>query len=62
MDSNKTVKVAYFGLPRDLFCRDSYQTGDEKTPLPVRWMAPESLKKDIFSTPSDVVGVISSTN
>ena len=55
VDIHKVVKVADFGLSRDLFCRDYYRVGDGKTPLPVRWMAPESLDSSVFTTQSDVV-------
>ena len=57
VDSHRVVKVADFGLSRELFCRDYYRIGDDKTPLPVRWMAPESLKSSVFTTQSDVVSI-----
>ena len=59
MDVNRVVKVADFGLSRDLFARDYYRIEDGKTPLPVRWMAPESLTKSMFTTMSDVVSRVS---
>ena len=49
------VKVADFGLSRDLYFRDYYRISDRMTPLPVRWMAPESLQTNIFKLESDVV-------
>lgn len=54
VDINKVVKVADFGLSRDLFSRDYYRVDNGKTPLPVRWMAPESLESSVFTTKSDV--------
>ncbi|XP_043602094.1 insulin-like receptor isoform X3 [Bombus pyrosoma] len=48
-----TVKVGDFGMTRDVYERDYYRKGS-KGLLPVRWMAPESLKDGVFSTYSDV--------
>ena len=55
VDEWGTVKVADFGLSRDLFTRDYYRADDYKRPLPVRWMAPECLQQGFFTTASDVV-------
>ncbi|XP_076235899.1 insulin-like receptor-like [Calliopsis andreniformis] len=48
-----TVKVGDFGMTRDVYERDYYRKGS-KGLLPVRWMAPESLKDGVFSSFSDV--------
>lgn len=48
-----TVKVGDFGMTRDIYERDYYRKGS-KGLLPVRWMAPESLKDGVFSSFSDV--------
>uniref|UniRef100_A0A5F8GU09 Tyrosine-protein kinase receptor n=1 Tax=Monodelphis domestica TaxID=13616 RepID=A0A5F8GU09_MONDO len=48
-----TVKIGDFGMTRDVYETDYYRKGG-KGLLPVRWMAPESLKDGIFSTHSDV--------
>ena len=51
--------MADFGLSRDLFSRDYYRVGgDGKTPLPVRWMAPDCLTENKFTTMSDVVSTL----
>ena len=51
-----TVKVADFGLSRELLLRDYYRSdGNGLTPVPVRWLAPESLEASVFTTMSDVV-------
>lgn len=55
MDEQEVVKVADFGLSRDLYHRDYYRISDKFMPLPVRWMAPESLKDHVFVQQSDVV-------
>ncbi|ERE87386.1 insulin receptor-related protein [Cricetulus griseus] len=48
-----TVKIGDFGMTRDVYETDYYRKGG-KGLLPVRWMAPESLKDGIFTTQSDV--------
>ena len=50
------VKVADFGLSRDIYTTEYYRTKDKARPMPMKWMAPESLQKDLFTSPSDVVG------
>lgn len=42
-----------FGMTRDIYETDYYRKGG-KALLPVRWMAPESLKDGIFTSLSDV--------
>lgn len=48
-----TVKIGDFGMTRDIYETDYYRKGG-KGLLPVRWMAPESLKDGVFTTCSDV--------
>ncbi|XP_058171613.1 insulin-like receptor [Anopheles ziemanni] len=48
-----TVKIGDFGMTRDIYETDYYRKGT-KGFLPVRWMAPESLKDGMFSSASDV--------
>jgi len=47
------VKVADFGLSRDLFDRDYYKSS-VKTQLPLKWMPPESIKYGRYTEKSDV--------
>ena len=54
LDDQMTVKVADFGLSRDVYERAYYSSENNKTKLPVRWMAPESLEKGIYDSKSDV--------
>jgi serine/threonine protein kinase len=49
------VKVADFGLSRDIYERDYYSSDNRKNKLPVKWMAPESLEKGIYTSKTDVV-------
>ncbi|XP_012935847.1 putative molluscan insulin-related peptide(s) receptor [Aplysia californica] len=48
-----TVKIADFGMARDVYMTDYYRK-DQRALLPVRWMAPESLHDGIFTTMSDI--------
>ncbi|XP_071442335.1 fibroblast growth factor receptor 4-like, partial [Hetaerina americana] len=47
------LKIADFGLARDIHCQDYYRkTTDGR--LPVKWMAPEALFRRVYTTQSDV--------
>ncbi|XP_069500245.1 macrophage-stimulating protein receptor isoform X2 [Ambystoma mexicanum] len=55
MDETFTVKVADFGLARDVFDKEYYSIRrHKKAKLPVKWMAIESLQTQKFTTKSDV--------
>ena len=49
-----TVRVADFGLSRDVYVTD-YYTMSQSVPLPVKWLAPEALFDRVFSERTDVV-------
>ncbi|XP_007442052.1 macrophage-stimulating protein receptor-like [Python bivittatus] len=55
LDETFTVKVADFGLARDIFDKEYYSIRQHRgAKLPVKWMALESLQTQKFTTKSDV--------
>ena len=54
MDSKFTVKIADFGMSREVSSMDYYRIGSSKACLPVRWMPPEALMYGKFTLKSDV--------
>lgn len=53
VSADGTCKVADFGLARDIYQSDYYRK-ERGGMLPIRWMAPESVKDGVFTTSSDV--------
>ena len=51
--SDNVIKICDFGLAKDIYKTNNYK---KKTtgPLPIKWMAVESLTDQIFSTQSDI--------
>ncbi|XP_010209286.1 PREDICTED: macrophage-stimulating protein receptor-like, partial [Tinamus guttatus] len=55
LEETLTVKVADFGLARDVFDKEYYSIRQHRhAKLPVKWMALESLQTQKFTTKSDV--------
>ncbi|XP_044136230.1 hepatocyte growth factor receptor isoform X1 [Bufo gargarizans] len=55
LDETFTVKVADFGLARDVYDKEYYSVHNKTAAkLPVKWMALESLQTQKFTTKSDV--------
>lgn len=54
VDKDHHVKVADFGLSRDLYEGDYYRMEDMAYPLPVRWMSVESIFGKTYNSHSDV--------
>lgn len=48
-----SVKIGDLGMSRDVFQQDYYRKGG-KGLMPVRWMAPESIRDGVFTSFSDV--------
>lgn len=58
LDDDLRVKVADFGLSRDLYnFTNIYQSTARGAKLPVKWMSPESVETRHYSSKSDVVRV-----
>lgn len=56
LDETFTVKVADFGLARDIFDKEYYSIQrHRRAKLPIKWMALESLQTQKFTTKTDVV-------
>ena len=54
VDNNFTVKIADFGMSREVSGMDYYRIGNSKACLPLRWMPPEALLYGKFTLKSDV--------
>ena len=57
MDVNLGVKVADFGLTRDIYETDYYRQTHQGR-VPIKWMALESLHDRISNEKTDVVGSV----
>ena len=57
---NLNVRVADFGLTRDIYSTEYYRI-EKHTTLPVKWMALESLLDGYFDEKTDVVSYTSSS-
>ena len=57
MDENLCIKVADFGLARDVYVTEYYRNKNTEK-LPVKWMAPEALHDKISNEKTDVVSLL----
>uniref|UniRef100_A0AC34Q5S6 Receptor protein-tyrosine kinase n=1 Tax=Panagrolaimus sp. JU765 TaxID=591449 RepID=A0AC34Q5S6_9BILA len=53
VSADETVKIGDFGMARDIYYHEYYKPAGKRL-MPVRWMAPESLKDGKFTVKSDV--------
>ena len=53
INDERVCKVADFGFARDIMGNHIYERKSEGR-LPIRWMAPESLYDNVFSSKTDV--------
>lgn len=56
-DGSYIVKVADFGMSRDIYEKDYYVTDNMNKPLPIKWMSVESLREGRYTSKSDVVRI-----
>ena len=58
IDQHGVIKVADFGLTEDMYGTKYYRRNSEarsEEKVPIRWMAPESIERDIYNESTDVV-------
>jgi serine/threonine protein kinase len=53
MTEDGTCKLADFGLSRNVGHKDYYRRGAKSAPIPIRWMAPETLAHNVSTIESD---------
>ena len=65
IDVDGVIKVADFGLAKDIYGTKYYRRGksassssDKAERMPIRWMAPESIGYEIYTEMSDVVSLM----
>ena len=56
VDEHLNIKVADFGLARDVYMNDYYRQ-QSTCKIPVKWMAPEALNDKISNEKTDVVSL-----
>ena len=56
MDEKLSIKVADFGLARDIYTTEYYRM-NQRTIMPVKWMALEALLDGYFDEKTDMVRI-----
>jgi serine/threonine protein kinase len=54
VNDRRIIKIADFGMTRDIYARDYYRDMNKQTPIPVRWMPVEAIDFSRFTEYSDV--------
>ena len=49
------VKIADFGMSRDIYTENYYREGRKDKPKPIKWMAIESLREGVYNSHTEVV-------
>lgn len=57
VDDQFYIKIADFGLSHNIYSEDYYRVQDRAKPLPVKWMAIESLTSGKYTVESDMVSL-----
>ena len=59
MDSDEVIKISDFGMAENIYSQNYFrQIPGGGIKLPLKWMAPESIKLGVFTEKTDVVRII----
>ena len=61
VSENYLVKIADFGMSKDVYTDNYYRESSAEKPKPVRWMSIESLREGVYNSKTEVVGFINTT-
>ena len=53
LDENLLIKVADFGLTKDIYEKDYQRVTDKNKEFPIKWMSLEAIQYGTFTTQSD---------
>ena len=51
------MKLADFGMSKDVYSENYYREGDLAKPKPAKWMALESLREGKYDSTTEVVSI-----
>ena len=57
MNDEFLLKIADFGMSRDVYVENYYRESSRDKPKPAKWMAIESLREGIYDSNTEVVSV-----
>jgi len=58
VDEQYIVKIADFGMSKDVYSQDQFTIDNTDQPLPLRWMALETLTSGVYTAETEVVIII----